>query len=502
MSVSPIRSVVIVGGGTAGWMAAASLAFHLQSRNIAITVIESPSINTIGVGEATLPGIVHFNHNIGIDEIEFFKKTNATFKLGIQFEDWKAKDSQFFHPFSDYGEPLAGIDFHHYIERANQSGQNYKLQDFSLPYHLSHHKKFKQPNIDSPRRIDDFSYAYHFDAGLYADLLKEHAIKLGVTYIEGTIRNVSLNSSNGHIEQLMLDSGKDYTADFYVDCSGFKGLLIEESLGTGFEDWSHWLLCDSAIAVQSSLNEHQEIPPYTRTIAQNAGWVWRIPLQQRMGNGYVYSSSFINNDQAEETLAKVVTETWITSPRKINFKAGRRKKIWNKNCYAIGLASGFLEPLESTSISLIQSAISRLLTYFPDKDFHPAMQKEVNNGFSEEMEGIRDFIILHYRLSQRRDSEFWKHCREMSIPESLQHKIDLFERCGIINCEKEQSFEASSWLSMYYGFDLQPHSYDRRANAPKLDQVISTLDKMQKHLSLQAQHAPKHDVFLKTLTSH
>lgn len=491
-----LKSVVIVGGGTAGWMAAASLARFLQNKEATVTLIESTAIGTVGVGEATLPSIVNFNHNIGINELDFIRATQATFKLGIEFENWSSLGKSFFHPFSDYGVNLKGIDFHHYFYRLQKSGVVMDLRDYSIACSLAKHGRFAQPLENPPSPLADYSYAYHFDAILYAKLLREHAIKQGVHCIDQSINAVNLRSDDGFIESVQLQNGAVVQGDLFIDCTGFKGLLIEETLKTGYEDWSHWLLCDSAIAAQSE-NE-TEIRPYTRTTALDAGWMWRIPLQHRMGNGVVYSSRFIDSDQATTTLLNKINGEPITQPRKFSFQAGRRKQVWNKNCYALGLASGFLEPLESTSISLIQTGITHILSFFPDKSFNPHMIAEINRRHLHEMEHIRDFIILHYKLSSRTDTEFWRYCQAMDVPDTLKHKIELFKSCGHILLHQPEAFQQSSWLTMYHGFNVTPERYDERANQVSLDELNSHFEKMKSILTSAGQQATTHTEFIRT----
>lgn len=487
-----IKKIVIVGGGTAGWMTAASLARYAQGKDLEVTLIESSSIGTVGVGEATIPNIVNFNRNLGIDEIELIKTTQATFKLGIQFENWQNIGEQFFHPFSDYGMQVNGVDFHHYLNKINDT--SFKLSDFSFPSVLAKHGKFAQPTPQPNNPIADYSYAYHFDAGLYADFLKKFSINLGVTQIDALINKVNLNPSSGFIDSVTLDNGEKVDGCLFIDCSGFKGLLIEDALQTGYEDWSHWLICDKAIAIQTELVG--EPTPYTRSIAKENGWQWRIPLQHRMGNGYIYSSQFESDDVAEQVLLSSIEGKTINKARKFNFKPGRRKQMWNKNCVAVGLSSGFLEPLESTSISLIQSAIAKLLTFFPDKSFNQADINEVNRLHNTEMEHVRDFLILHYKASSRDDSKFWRHCQDMEIPETLAHKIDLFKSRGHIIQHECESFEPASWLTMYNAFGIKPDRYDTRANSIATHVIQENISKMAASIENSAKQAISHQAFI------
>lgn len=491
----PISKIVIVGGGTAGWMAAASLSRFAQGKSLNITLIESTVIGTVGVGEATIPSIVNYNHSIGLDELDFIRATRASFKLGIQFENWCKPNSQFFHPFADYGINFNGIDFQHYFYRLKRENPAENLADYSIACQLAKHNHFAQPLESSKNPLADFSYAYHFDAMLYAKLLRELSIGRGVIHIDEKVEAIYLRESDGFIASVRLADGQVIEGDLFIDCTGFKGLLIEETLNTGYEDWQEWLLCDSAVAVQCA--NTQEPTPYTRVTALDSGWMWQIPLQHRMGNGYVFSNRFIDKEKAKETLLQKISGTPLTTPKLFSFQAGRRKKAWNKNCYALGLASGFLEPLESTSISLIQTGITHLLTFFPDLSFDQAMIDEVNRRHQHEMERIRDFIILHYKLTQRDDTEFWRYCQAMKIPDSLQHKIDLFKSCGYLLQHEPEAFEPSSWLSIYHGFDLIPARTDNRIDHFTIDEIKVQLEKIKGSLDQAGRQSISHGEFIR-----
>ncbi|WP_331344940.1 tryptophan halogenase family protein [Cellvibrio sp. UBA7661] len=495
MAHSPIQQLVIVGGGTAGWMAAASFSRHLAHKNIRITLIESTVIGTVGVGEATIPSIVAFNNSIGLDELEFIRATRASFKLGIQFEDWRKQGEQFFHPFADYGINFNGVEFQHYFYRHKKNNPQENLHDYSIACQLAKHNHFAQPLENPNNPLADFSYAYHFDATLYAKVLRELALSRGVIHIDEKVASVNLRESDGFIESLLLENGETLHGDLFIDCTGFKGLLIEETLKTGYEDWSQWLLCDSAVAVQCK--NTKEPTPYTRVSALDAGWMWQIPLQHRMGNGYVFSSRFLTREKATETLLANISANPITTPKPFSFQAGRRKKIWNKNCFALGLASGFLEPLESTSISLIQTGITHLLTFFPDTSLDQSMIDEVNRRHQHEMERIRDFIILHYKLTQRTDTEFWRYCQAMEIPDSLQHKIELFKSCGHILQHEPEAFEKSSWLSIYHGFGVTPARTDNRIDHLKDADIGAQLEKIKQSLAHAGKNAMAHHEFIR-----
>jgi tryptophan 7-halogenase len=467
-----IKKIVIVGGGTAGWMAAASLSHFLKHRAVEIILIESAEIGTIGVGEATLPGLRDFNYSLGIDEIDFIKETQATFKLGIEFNDWKIKGSSFFHPFSHYGMSIEGLEFHQVWQTLYKQNKASDLSHYCLSSILAKNNKFVQPNPKTTSPLAQYHYAYHFDASLYAKYLRNFSVKLGVTRIESTITSVTLND-NGFIKSVVLKDETEVTGDLFIDCSGLRGLLIEKTLKTGYEDWSYWLPMNSAIALQTE--SAGEPASFTKTTALEAGWQWRIPLQHRIGNGYVYCDKFISDSEATKKLLASVDGKALTEPRIIKFTTGRRKKFWNKNCVALGLASGFLEPLESTSISLIQTGLSKLMMFFPDTEFNADDIDEANRMAEVEMLGIRDFLILHYKLSQRNDSPFWQHIKNISVPEALAQKIKVFKRRGhLINYEAE-SFTNSSWISMYSGFGIIPEMDDIKTSM--LDSTI-----LEKHL--------------------
>ncbi len=489
-----IESVVIVGGGTAGWMAAASLARFLQGRSTRVTLIESAEIGTVGVGESTLPGLGAFNASLGIDEVDFVKKTHATFKLGIEFRNWHQPDSSFFHPFADYGVAMQGVEFHHYLARLRANGEQPDLAEFSFPVQLARLGKFAQPHAAPQTPLADFSYGYQFDAGLYARYLRHYAEARQVTRVEGKVTNVNLNDSSGFIDSVTLADGQIIEGDLFVDCSGFRGLLIEGALQTGYEDWSQWLPCDRAMAVRTGSMERPT--PYTKVTAQTAGWQWCIPLQYRTGNGYVYSSEFTNEEQARDTLLGNLQTPPLSEPKEYRFVTGRRRKFWNRNCVALGLASGFLEPLESTSISLIQTGITTLLQFFPDKTFNQFEQDEVNRLHANEFERIRDFLILHYKLTGRTDSDFWQHCQSMEIPDSLAAKIALFESRGHVLMRELEAFEPSSWVTLYNGFQRFPRNYDPRANVMSLGVLKTNMTQMRHSIRTAAEQALNHEEFI------
>lgn len=493
--MNAVRNVIIAGGGTAGWMAAISLSKLTLEQPLSITLLESSQIGTVGVGEATIPGIVHFNRKVGLDEQAFIKATKASFKLGIEFENWHRQGSRFFHPFADFGLPVDGVAFHHYLNRLAASGVAVNFEDYSFACELAQQGKFAQPNPQPASPLADYSYAYHFDAGLYAAHLKQHAMANGVMHVDGEIAAVTLNPSNGFIDSLQLRDGRVLTADLYIDCTGFQSLLLGQTLGVGYQNWQHWLLCDGAYAVQTTADG--PTLPYTRSIAMDAGWQWRIPLQHRMGNGHIYASAFCSDEQAQQTLLDTVTGTVLNQPRKISFTPGRRDQIWHKNCFALGLATGFLEPLESTSISLVQTALAKLEAFFPQHGFAQCDIDEVNRLHNTELEQIRDFLILHYKLTARRDTEFWRYCAEMAIPDSLAHKIELYRHRGHVALYDQESFKHSSWLAMYNGFDVRPSHWDPRASQVPLELLTQKLAQMRQSMVQAASQAISHDEFIR-----
>jgi tryptophan 7-halogenase len=452
-----IRSVLIVGGGSAGWMTAAALANALQT-GCEITLVESEEIGTVGVGEATIPAIRTFNQTLGLDERQFVKETKGSFKLGIEFVDWGRIGHRYFHPFGPHGRAFDFVPLHQYWLRAREEGAKQSIDDYSMAWHLARLGKFALPSPDQRNVLSTFDYAYHFDAGLYAQFLRRYAEARGVKRVEGKIGDVALNGDSGFVTSVTMEDGREISADLFVDCSGFRGLLIEGALNTGYEDWSHWLPCDRAVAMPC---ENPEAPiPYTRSTAREAGWQWRIPLQHRMGNGYVYCSQFMEDAKAAELLSERLDGAALGDPRPLRFVTGRRKLNWNKNVVAVGLSSGFMEPLESTSIHMIQANISKLLALFPDRNFDPMTIDEFNRISTNETERIRDFLILHYKLTERDDSELWRYCANMSIPDTLQWKIDHFRSCGRIVTKEMDLFAPPSWLAVHIGQFNMPQSTD------------------------------------------
>nr|WP_314446202.1 tryptophan halogenase family protein [uncultured Sphingomonas sp.] len=457
-----LQHILIVGGGTAGWMTAAALAHKLAPLPIRVSLVESDAIGTVGVGEATVPHIRFFNQTLGIDEAEFMRATQATFKLGIEFRNWGRIGDSYLHPFGAYGEQVGGVDFHQHWLRMHRAGRAAELGDYSLPVQAAKQDRFAAPVDNSRSLLSTYSYAYQFDAGLYGRFLRAFAEARGVRRFEGRIVGVEQYGEAGRICSVRLDSGEVIEADLFVDCSGFRGLLINQHLGAPFESWAQWLPCDRAIAVPCESTD--EPSPYTRATAQGAGWMWRIPLQHRTGNGHVYCSSFLSDEQAERELLDQLDGQPLATPNRLRFEAGRRLEQWKANCVAIGLASGFLEPLESTSIHLIQLGIGRLLELLPLHGWDPLDAAEYNRAMNLEYERIRDFLILHYCATQRDDTPFWHHCRTMVLPSSLQEKMALFRERGVVAPYRDGMFLEPSWLAVYLGQHIVPDRYDRRSD--------------------------------------
>jgi tryptophan halogenase len=465
MNSDHIRSIVVVGGGTAGWMAAAGLAKVLGPA-CAIRLIESEEIGIVGVGEATVPHLKIFNNILEIDEIEFVKRVQGTFKLGIQFVDWGRIGDRYIHGFGTIGHDYGWLPFHQYWLKLFQAGRATGIGDYSLNTAAAPLGKFMASATDVPATspLANIAYAYHFDAGLYARYLRAYGEARGVQRTEGKIVSTLLRPDDGFVDGVVLQSGEKVSGDLYIDCSGFRGLLIEQALHTGYDDWTHWLPCDRAMAVPC---ENVGPPtPYTRSTARAAGWQWRIPLQHRTGNGYVYSSNYISDDEAAATLLKNLDGRALADPRPLRFTTGARKKFWNKNVIAIGLASGFMEPLESTSIYLIQSGILRLINLLPERDFSDVVVDRYNAQARFEYERIRDFLILHYCATERDDSPFWNYCRTMSIPAQLEKVMRLFRDSGRFYRDAEEMFAVTSWVQVMLGQHIQPQRYH-----PLVDQM-------------------------------
>ena len=492
-----IQDIVIVGGGTAGWMSAAALATLLRGR-YRIRVVESDEIGIVGVGEATIPQIQRFNQAVGIDENEFMRATNGSFKLGVEFVNWGRPGDRYMHGFGRLGQDLWTLPFDQYWQRLRALGRAAPLEQYSITRMAAKANKFMPPRGDlgnSP--LADIAYAYHFDASLYAKYLRRLAEARGVQRSEGKITHATRRGEGalaGHVDAVVLEGGERIAGDLFIDCSGFRGLLIEQTLQTGFEDWTHWLPCDRALAVPCE--SVAPFTPYTRSTAHRAGWQWRIPLQNRIGNGHVYSSRHISDDEAAATLLANLDGRPLAEPRPIRFKTGMRRLAWNENVVAIGLASGFLEPLESTSIHLIQQAIQQLIDCFPDRGFSPADVAEFNRSNRFHYERIRDFIILHYHLNQRGDSAFWQDCAQMAVPAALQQKIDLYSSHGRVVRHDDELFAEVAWVQVLEGQNLLPQRAHPLAELPSETELQAHLDRVRQVIAKCVDFMPEHAAYI------
>ncbi len=489
-----IKKVIIVGGGTAGWMTASFLSQALP-KSVQIQLIESDEISTIGVGEATIPPIINFNTALGIDENEFIKATQATFKLGIQFKNWGGLGETYTHGFGNMGHNTGLVEFYHYWLKMHQAGQAERIDDYSINLLACEQNKFmRATNQYKNSPLQDIGHAFHFDAGLYAKFLRQYSEARNVVRSEGKISSVQQHPETGFVTSVTLENGDVHAADLFVDCSGFRGLLIEQTLQTGYDDWSHWLPCDSALAVPCA--SVSPMTPYTRSTAHSAGWQWRIPLQSRIGNGHVYCSKYMSQDEATSILMNNLDGEALAEPRLIKFVTGKRRKFWNKNVIAVGLASGFMEPLESTSIHLIQKSISRLVSFFPSQAFNQVDIDEYNRQSTAEFEQVRDFIILHYHATKRTDSEFWNHCRTMDIPESLKNKIDLFRSNGRIYRLNNELFTETSWFQVMFGQGIKPQGYHPLVDAKSEELIAKMVGDIKRVMHGVVDLMPTHDQFI------
>jgi tryptophan 7-halogenase len=489
-----IQKVLIVGGGTAGWMAAAAMAKVLQNNYCKIQLVESDAIGTVGVGEATIPQIQLFNKLLGLDENDFVRKTQATFKLGIQFVNWGKIGDRYIHAFGEVGKDFNAVKFYHYWLKLFNEGQAKGLGTYTLTALAAEQGRFMRSVDAGNSPLSNIAYAFHFDAALYAKYLREFATARGVERREGKITDVGLNGTTGFIESVLLDSGERIEADLFIDCSGFRGLLIEGALKSGYEDWTHWLPCDRAVAMPCV--KVADPTPYTRSTAHSAGWQWRIPLQHRTGNGHVYCSQYMSDDQALQILLDNLDGEPLAEPNFLRFTTGKRKKFWHKNCVALGLAGGFMEPLESTSIHLVQAGIAKLMSLFPNRSFGQADIDEYNRQVHFDFDRIRDFLIAHYHITQRNDSDFWNYCRTMSIPETLQHKIDLFRANGRIFRSAEELFNDLSWLEVMHGQGLHPIGYHPIVDVLNREEIVQHLDSVEQVIARSAEYMPSHAEFI------
>ena len=494
---STIKKIVIVGGGTAGWMTAAAMA-HFFGKYIDIELIESDEIGTIGVGEATIPHLRFFNSTLGIDEQEFIKRTSATFKLGIEFADWEDIGKSYIHPFGSFGHSQDEIDFFQAWLKQHEAinEQTCDLFNYSLPVVLAKKNRFTPPTQDTSSILSNYSYAYHIDASQYAQLLKEYSQKRGVVRTEGKVIHINQHAESGALRSLKLSDGTTLSGDFFIDCSGFKSLLLGETFKTDFTSWKKWLPCDSALAMPRTHGHSGQIKPYTIAKAHTAGWQWTIPLSHRTGNGFVYSSDFISQELAEECFQANVEGQPLAEIKKLHFEAGYRKNSWQHNCTAIGLSAGFLEPLESTSIYLIQAAIMNLVELMPQRYSEEAPRNEYNYRMNMEYERVRDFLILHYHITNRSDSAFWDYCKHMQIPDSLHERIENYTENGHILSYQEGLFLEPSWIAVLAGQGRLP----KQAKAQCNDTMHpAQLNSLKKHIALATDSVMYHSDFLKKI---
>ncbi|WFL78556.1 tryptophan 7-halogenase [Altererythrobacter arenosus] len=486
-SNKPLKRVVIAGGGTAGWMAAAALA-RTFGDVIDLTLVESEMIGTVGVGEATIPPLIVYNRLLGINEADFMRSTQATFKLGIEFENWKVDGEKYFHSFGQTGRDHWSAGFQHFWLHGLTKGHTASYDDYCLELQAAYAEKFAHlPD-------DRLNYAYHLDSSLYAAFLRKMAEDNGARRVEGKIAEVELDGERGDIAALKLESGERLEGDFFVDCTGFRALLIEGALHVGFDDWTHWLPCDRAIAVQTA--SVRPPLPYTRAIAHDAGWQWRIPLQHRQGNGIVYCSRYLSEDEAAERLLSSVEGEQLTKPNFLRFTTGARRKQWHRNCVAVGLSSGFMEPLESTSIHLIQRAVLRLIRMLPGGAVSQRDIDEFNDQQLTDMVQIRDFLVLHYKATERGDSPFWRQCRDMEIPDTLRHKIELFRETGRVFRKNEELFVENSWIQVMLGQGIMPEAYHPIAAKLTDQELAGMLDGIRQSVTKTVESLPSHEAYV------
>ncbi len=493
--MSPIRKIVIVGGGTAGWMAAAMLSHHLKPEVCRVELVESADIGIMGIGESTVPPFVGLIRRLGIDERDFMQATQATYKLGIQFVDWRQRRERYFHPFGVIGKRIGAHDFYQCWLKARQAGLATDLQDFSPCSVMAENGRFYLPGEAQNTPIGGAGYAYHVDAHAVARYLRRYAEERGVVRVEGLVKTVT-RKDNGFLESVVLSDGRSMAADFFIDCTGFRALLIGQNLAVDYEDWSNFLPCDRAVAVKTSAVS--PIPPYTRSTAGKAGWLWNIPLQQRVGQGYVYSSAFCSDQEARSTLLRTAEGKILDEPRLIPFVSGRRREMWRFNCLALGLSAGFVEPLEATAIHLIARGMDFFLRYFPDRDCETALVREYNRRIAADFEEVRDFIVLHYCATGREDTPFWRWCRNMTLPDSLLERIELFQGHGAMREGTDELFRSSSWQSVFEGMGIHPRKHCPRVDNLELEQITSVLGMARQAIRGMVGNLPTHEEFLRS----
>ncbi|NIJ20886.1 tryptophan halogenase [Sphingomonas naasensis] len=488
-----LRKVCIVGGGTAGWIAAAVMAHHFKGKLFEIELVESDDIGTIGVGESTIPPFMELIARLDINEQDFVRATQASFKLGIEFEDWHRKGESYFHPFGAIGQQVELSDFYQCWLKAKHAGQPFELMDFAPAAAMARDGRFMLPFKAHKTPIGGAAYALHVDAKRVAQFLRAHAEERGVKRTEGIVSDVRLDD-RGFVDTLTLNDGREVSADFFIDCSGFRALLIGKALGVGYEDWSEWLFCDRAIAAQT---QNVGAPrPYTLAQAQDYGWRWRIPLQHRTGNGHVFCSEFLSDDEATRILLDQVEGEVVAGPMVVPFKTGVRDKIWHKNVLSLGLASGFIEPLESTAIHLVYRGMDFFFRYLPDRNCDPRLAAEYNRRMTADYVEIRDFIVLHYCATQRDDTPFWRKCRDMTLPDSLRERIELFRTSGVLREGLDELFRAVSWQSVLEGMGIHPASYHPLVDRIDEAWLFDAMDKVRSQLGQVVATLPTHQEFI------
>lgn len=496
--MKPISKIAIIGGGTSGWLAASMLCQHLKRELTAVELIESEELGTIGVGESTVPPFVGLIHRLGIDENDFLRATDGTYKLGIKFVGWRDRGDSYFHPFGVIGKPIGNHDFYQCWLKARAQGDTSALQDFSPCNVMAEQGRFFHPAKARNTPIGGANYALHVDALMVAKYLRGYSEARGLKRTEGKVISVN-QRENGFIESVTLENGQEIHADFFIDCTGFKAVLIGKTLGVDSHDWSSYLPCDRAVACKTE--NKGALLPYTRATAQAAGWSWRIPLKHRVGNGYVYSSQFATDAVAKATLLRSLDSACIEEPRVIPYTTGHRKQFWKSNCLSLGLSSGFIEPLEATSIHLIARGMDFFLRYFPDRDCDPALIREYNRRMIADFEEVRDFIVLHYSTTQRDDTPFWQHCRNLPLPDTLRERIELFKAHGSMREGVDELFRASSWQSVFEGMGIRPASPNPRVENLDYAQIEQTLKNAKAAIAGMVEHLPTHEQFLRTQTA-
>lgn len=495
-SCGPVTSVVILGGGTAGWMTAAALVHRLQPLRVAVTLIESSQIGTIGVGEATVPAIKRYFESLQLDVYAVLRATNGTIKLGIEFDGWRQPGHRFMHPFGRYGLRAGPVAFHDMWNRLQAEGETAALDEFSLGTQLARAGRVFLPPREPRADYEMFDWAIHFDAARFAQFLRQFSEARGVRRIDARLQQVRLHPDTGHITHLLLDTGEVVGGELFIDCSGFNRLLIAGALQVGYVDWRHWLMCDRAVAVPCAPSDPIGIAPFTRSRALDAGWSWRIPLQNRVGNGYVYSSDHISDDEAVSVLHRSLEGEPLANPNPVRFQTGHVRRFWDKNCVAIGLAGGFLEPLESTSISLIQMGIDKLIHFWPHTDMAADVAAEFNRLSVQEFERVRDFIILHY-CANGRSGDLWRYCREMALPDSLSHKMALYRARGYLAQYQSESFFDPSWVCMYANLGIEARAWDPLTNLLKIEELKELSQRLRIDISAMAREGSPHREFLR-----